>query len=200
MVKYLLFDLETTGLPLNFKAHYSYLENWPRIVQFSWCVCDHLGNHEEVKDYIIKPVNFTIPSVSSNIHGISQEKALTSGENLVEILEKFKDDMRVCDYLVAHNLDFDKNVLLSEFARLGDGNGISIVDKIQKICTKTESTIFCKLRPFRYGHWKWPKLSELYYILFSSPVDHNKTHNSKYDVEVLKACFFGLLNRGLITL
>lgn len=198
MVLYLLFDLETTGLPLVYNASYEYLENWPRIVQISWCVCDSIGIGNDIKDYIVKPIDFTIPPESSNIHGIYQHQAIQVGHIITNVLLDLKEDMKLCDYLVAHNLNFDKQVLLSELYRLSDVEGISLVKNLQGICTKEESTEFCKLRPFRYGTWKWPKLSELYYVLFSESIDSLKAHNSKYDVEILKKCFINMLNLGLL--
>jgi DNA polymerase III epsilon subunit-like protein len=199
MPQYLLFDLETTGLPLNFKLPYTYVENWPRIVQFSWCVADHTGKCGEIQDFIVKPDGFPIPPESSNIHGITHEIAVKDGIGLKEVLDRFMADAIKCDYLVAHNLQFDINVLCSEFHRMGDTLGGNRVFSIKGICTKDETTEWCKLRPFRYGAWKWPKLSELYYILFNEHIDPVKAHNSKYDVEILSRCFFNLLDKGLIS-
>lgn len=201
MVKYLLFDLETTGLPINYKASYTYLENWPRIVQISWVVCDHNGliDTPNIKDYIIKPVNFRIPEESTNIHRISQEDALKNGKDIKDVLSEFIIDISNCEYIVAHNLKFDKNILLSELCRLELSESIEEILNKKDICTLLETTDFCKLRPYRYGAWKWPKLSELYYILYNTTIDENKAHNSCYDVEILKLCFVRLLNKGLIS-
>ena len=41
---YLFFDTETTGLPKNWKAPITDLENWPRLVQLAWLVYDNIGN------------------------------------------------------------------------------------------------------------------------------------------------------------
>ena len=198
MVLFLLFDVETTGLPLVYNASYKQLENWPRIVQISWCICDSTGNGDDVKNYIIKPINFTIPQESSNIHGIYHQEAVQYGHNVADVLLELKKDMNVCEYLVAHNLNFDKQVLLSELYRLNDMDGISTVQNLKEVCTKEESTDFCKLRPYRYGTWKWPRLGELYYTLCGESIDPLKAHNSKYDVEILKKCFILMLNQGII--
>lgn len=58
---YLFFDTETTGLPRNWKAPATDLNNWPRMIQIAWILCDIDGNRIEVDDYIIKPENFRIP-------------------------------------------------------------------------------------------------------------------------------------------
>ena len=79
---YLFFDTETTGLPKNWKAPVTDLNNWPRMVQIGWILCDSEGNRMATSDFIIKPENFTIPYDASKIHGISTEKAIREGENL----------------------------------------------------------------------------------------------------------------------
>ncbi len=71
---YLFFDTETTGLPQNWKAPVTDLNNWPRMIQIAWILCDDKGNRIESDDFIIKPENFEIPKDASTIHGISTEK------------------------------------------------------------------------------------------------------------------------------
>jgi len=70
-IEYLVFDVETTGLPKNWKAPISKLSNWPRIVQIGWYSYDKQENLLESKSYIIKPDGFSIPESSKKIHGIS---------------------------------------------------------------------------------------------------------------------------------
>ena len=55
---YLFFDTETTGLPKNFKAPASDLDNWPRIVQIAWILSSQEKGRIESNDYIIKPEGY----------------------------------------------------------------------------------------------------------------------------------------------
>ena len=73
---YLFFDTETTGLPKNWKAPVTDLNNWPRLVQLAFLYYDNNGNKISGGDFIIKPEGFTIPADASRIHGISTEKAI----------------------------------------------------------------------------------------------------------------------------
>ncbi|KAF0237889.1 MAG: DNA polymerase III subunit [Prolixibacteraceae bacterium] len=41
---YLFFDTETTGLPKNWKAPVTDLNNWPRLVQLAYLLYDSDGN------------------------------------------------------------------------------------------------------------------------------------------------------------
>ena len=52
---YLFFDTETTGLPRNWKAPVTDLDNWPRMVQIAWILTDGEGEQLDIADYIIKP-------------------------------------------------------------------------------------------------------------------------------------------------
>lgn len=58
---YLFFDTETNGLPRNWKAPVSDLNNWPCMVQLAYMVFDEQRNEIHAADYIIKPEGFTIP-------------------------------------------------------------------------------------------------------------------------------------------
>ena len=54
---YLFFDTETTGLPKNWKAPVTDLENWPRMIQIAWILCDEAGNKLDTQVHIIKPIS-----------------------------------------------------------------------------------------------------------------------------------------------
>ena len=40
---YLFFDTETTGLPKKWKAPVTDLDNWPRMIQIGWTLCNKEG-------------------------------------------------------------------------------------------------------------------------------------------------------------
>ena len=67
---YLFFDTETTGLPKNWNAPITDLNNWPRLVQLAYLCYDNEGNELSRGDFIVKPEGFTIPRDASRIHGI----------------------------------------------------------------------------------------------------------------------------------
>ncbi|MDP2042871.1 MAG: 3'-5' exonuclease, partial [Algoriphagus sp.] len=68
---YLFFDTETTGLPKNYKAEITDLDNWPRLVQLAYLIYSPNGKLEVERNYILKPQNFKIPLEATNIHGIT---------------------------------------------------------------------------------------------------------------------------------
>ena len=80
---YLIFDTETTGLPQNYSAPISDLDNWPRVVQLAWQLHDQAGNYLSGGNYIIKPDGFTIPFNAEKVHGISTQRALDEGHDII---------------------------------------------------------------------------------------------------------------------
>jgi len=78
---FIIFDTETTGFPSRYGAPHTDIEAWDsaRLVQLAWQIHDELGELVEVKNFIVKPVGFTIPYNSEKIHGISTERAQREG-------------------------------------------------------------------------------------------------------------------------
>ena len=83
---FLIFDTETTGLPRNYNAPISDLDNWPRMVQIAWQLHDDSGALLHHDSIIIKPEGYTIPFNAVQIHGISNERANEEGLDLKTIV------------------------------------------------------------------------------------------------------------------
>ncbi|HET6991020.1 MAG TPA: 3'-5' exonuclease [Bacteroidia bacterium] len=182
---YLFFDTETTGLPGNWRAPVTDLNNWPRIIQIAWMLCDEQGNEIERFCNLIYPAGWKVPTDDFWIkHGYSQEKSEREGIAIGYALQKFIDALERSKYLVAHNMDFDQKVTSAEFIRAN----LKTIHRTQKICTKTSATDFCKI-PGPHGY-KWPSLEELHKKLFGTSVDG--AHDAFNDVVALKNCFFEL--------
>jgi len=190
---YLFFDTETTGLPRNWNAPVSDLNNWPRLVQIAWIFYKD-GKKVESKNYIIRPEGFFIPAETSNIHGITNERAQREGVALIMALSEFRNMVEQSDFLVAHNMSFDEKIIGAEFLRSGFSNIIAVK---KKICTKDESVNFCAI-PGVNGKdgFKWPKLSELHLKLFNT--DFADSHNAEADINATAKCFWELKRRGVI--
>ncbi len=187
----LFFDVETTGLPKNYKAHYSQVDNWPRIVQLSWLVSDLDGNVFKESDNIIK-VNFPIPLVVSRIHGITNEVAEAHGVPILQVLQNFLTDLTDVGRVVCHNVDFDSPILHSELVRAG------LPHPIQKksFCTMKNTTEYCRL-PGQYGNYKWPKLEELYRFCFGQELTN--AHNAMADVRATHKVFYHLVREKVFS-
>ena len=188
---YLFFDTETTGLPKNWRAPVSDLNNWPRMIQIAWILCNSDGSRIESNSFIIKPENFIIPYQASRVHGISTEKALNEGSDLKTVLTEFNELVEESDLLVAHNISFDEKIIGAEFIRKGINSSLN---RKRKLCTMQASTDFCRL-PGPYGY-KWPKLSELHHKLFGYVFD--EAHDASVDINATEKCFWEMRKKGLI--
>ncbi|MCH7412809.1 DNA polymerase III subunit alpha [Belliella sp. R4-6] len=189
---YIIFDTETTGLPRSYDAPMSADDNWPRLVQLAWQLHDAKGKLISNNNFIVKPEGFTIPYNAEKVHGISTERALKEGHDLVKVLEIFHKDVEKAKYLVGHNIGFDINVVGSEFLRKDVPMQLQ---KMEDLDTKDISTEFCALPGGRGGKFKWPTLTELHKKLFG--VGFEDAHDAAYDVAATAKCFFGLITQGV---
>ena len=188
---YLFFDTETTGLPIKWKAPVTDLKNWPRLVQLAWLVYDRNGHKISGGDYIIQPDGFSIPPDSARIHGITNDMARHEGIPLKSALQNFQFPIRDAEVLVAHNMNFDENVVGAEFLRMGMKNPLPAK---RKICTMMSTTNFCALKG-PYG-FKFPKLPELHYKLFKAGFE--EAHDAAVDIEATARCFWELKRLNII--
>lgn len=192
-MKYLFFDTETTGLPRNYNAPVADVANWPRIVQIAWMVYDD-ETETSLRDYIIKPVGFVIPTDASRIHGITTERAEREGHLLEEVLAEFTTAVDRADCVVAHNISFDEKIVGAELVRK---NMLNTLVAKKSICTKDVSTNFCAIpNQNGYNSFKWPRLSELHEKLFG--VAFVDSHTALADVQATAKCFFELKRRGVV--
>ena len=184
---YLVFDTETTGLPRDWNAPLSDLDNWPRVVQVAWQLHAADGSLVEACDFLVQPDGFNIPFGAEDIHGISTELARTEGLAAAEVMAKLRDALARAEFMVGHNLKFDLNALGAEFLRLGwDESWITkpVLD------TMTPQTAALVGIPGR-GGFKPAKLGELHAKLFGQAFA--EAHNATADVEATARCFWELV-------
>jgi len=191
---FIIFDTETTGLPINYNAPLSNFDNWPRLVQLAWQLHDELGNLLEVKNFIVKPEGFSIPFNAEKIHGISTERAQKQGMPLEHVIKEFLSDLEKAKYSVGHNIEFDINIVGCEMLRLGLNEKL-LTEKLS-IDTKNESTDFCAIPGGKGGKFKWPTLTELHEKLFGEVF--GEAHNASADVEATTRCFLELIRLEVI--
>lgn len=190
----LFFDTETTGLPKDRnKSPSEGPNNWPEPVSISWAVTDG-SKIIRAKSYLISPNGWQIPQDSIKIHGITQQMAEADGTRLQQVITEFIRDLLSVDIAIAHNLEFDKNVMTAA-ALYHCQNDVALKWPKYEFCTCESSRTICKLpmyRPTFLGAYKSPKLTELYAHAFKSAPPELFLHTSLGDVLVLIASFFKL--------
>ena len=192
-MKVLAFDTETTGLPENYNASVTDSSKWPYIIQLSFIVFD--TEEKEILDYSDRIIRLastiTIPPESTAIHQITRERSEREGISINEALAEFSEAVKLVDVIVAHNLSFDKKMLLVELNRQkmpncfirpnGNGNGVWV----KEYCTMQNTIDICKMpNPNKkYAEqYKWPRLNELHKHLFGN--EPKGTHNAIADVMI----------------
>lgn len=188
-MRILFVDVETDGLPIR----HNILEQpvWPHIVQAAWIVSDGNGKILRSASRIVKPVGFTIPADAVAVHGITTKIAREQGTEPQTVLHVLNREIERAGLVVAHNLDFDANVINAESKRFG--MPCCILSK-NGYCTMKNTKELTQLgfpdNPYP-NEWKWPKLEELYRHLFGH--DFDGAHDAGADVRACFDCFWELL-------
>nr|QBK86247.1 MAG: exonuclease [Marseillevirus LCMAC102] len=141
-VYHLILDVETDGIG-------TFQPPTQTLCEIGWIF---LKNGKEIERYtsLVKgasklnnfPHQFTIKNL--NEEGCTPKQALKRLQKIVG---------RYTPTVVAHNIDFDIGILKKA--------GLRGIDKLSRLCTLKRSIKYCKLPPFRYGHYKYPKMDEL---------------------------------------
>ncbi len=187
---YIVIDCETTGLPKNWRAPISDLDNWPRIVQVAWARYDKESRPLESRAFLVQPDGFTIPKEAQRVHRISTERAKAEGKPLAAALQEFANAVGKSEVVVAHNLRFDESVISAEYLRMKFDPPFG--DK-KRLCTMVGTTELCRI-PGQFGY-KWPSLSELHRFLFGT--GYEEAHDAGADVAACADCFLELRRRRI---
>ena len=152
MVKIMVFDTETTGLPdkkyssFNTQKEHersllsmsefkkkgnlwsTVIDNYPSIIQMAYILYDteNPGNSKIYNKHINIPETIKISAESQKIHGISHDKLKSmdpvSKAYIQDTLAEFMEDFKEADVIVGHNVDFDRRMVIAEILRSADKN------------------------------------------------------------------------------
>lgn len=190
--QFLVFDTETTGLPKNWGAPATDVNNWPRIIQLGFILFDEDGNDLIKFNELIKPDGWVMPTDKFWIeNGFTHQENMEKGIPIALALRALQDALKQAHYKVAHNIRFDNNIVLAEMYRLGMTHQLFQFKK--GICTMTRSTKLCNIPKSHGGGNKWPKLVELHKYLFNE--DFDGAHDAFADVSATKRCLLELIKR-----
>ena len=188
----IVLDTETSGLPafdsnremFNPKKYKCY--DTARVIELGYVVykkdIDNKWNVEKKESMLVCPDEYKIEN--EKIHGISHEEAVNSGKHIQHVFNNFKKDLDESKYIVGHNLKFDVNVLMAEAYRYENGALIKMIKSKKHLCTMM-------MGMKKYDLKKYPKLCELYDMLFHKKFD-KEPHRALNDAEACGECFHKL--------
>lgn len=175
---YLIFDTETNGKPQDNGAAMTDLDKWPRITELGWQLYDANEQLIHEASHLIYPDNWTIPlDKFFTDNGMNDARSYQFGVPIRQVLDEFHGIVNQAKYMVAHNMQFDQNVLGSECLRYG----VKFANRPIKVCTMTQQAA----RPGR-----WPSLTDLHKYLFIE--GFGGAHNALADVKACARIFFEL--------
>ena len=97
------------------------------------------------------------------------------------------------DAIVAHNMSFDRSIMLTALHRLGGKP--DRMEGRRLICTKEATTEILQL-PGKYGKYKWPTLAEAYRHYTGLEIEG--AHDALVDAEACLAVFRALVEEGSV--
>jgi len=189
-MRVLIFDTETTGLPL--WSSPSEDPGQPHLCQFTAAgFDDQTGDEYEYVDMIVKPDGWIIPPDMTRLHGISQERALAEGVPEIDAARAFYRMARAADRVSGFSVDFDIRILRIAMKRAGIPDdaleAFSGMVKEKKHDVKRQCTPVCKIPPShkmmaagRKTGFKEPTLIEAVKIILGE--DFPDAHDARADV------------------
>lgn len=190
MTKYLFYDTETTGFYHGKKAPDH--ADQPYLVQIAGALVNESERVLGSFNFVIEPFGFSIPVNVAEIHGITDAIASEYGLPLEFAVDTFRRYLDIADVLVAHNIEFDNNIMGTASVR----SKIKLPVRANQFCTMKSATDICKIPSKRGGGYKWPKLIEAYQILVD-PKGFEGAHDAMVDVQACVEVFFALKRRGV---
>lgn len=191
----LTYDTETTGLHYGFKTKSLTDPSHPHLVQLSALVVDtELKRVVQSMNLIVHPEAWEIPPETTAIHGITTEFATQWGlaeKSVLDIfLELWSGGEAYPLERVAHNAQFDKNVIATTIARYyGEGDLLDTWLAGRDFCTMQSAKPIVQARN-KKGALKFPNLIETHEHFFNEGID--RAHTANADVVATMNIYFAL--------
>jgi DNA polymerase III epsilon subunit-like protein len=174
-------DIETTDKPPTAAPVASGDETWPCILQTALLLTNAAG---EVEQFVHKlcepPANTFVHPAAAKLHGIDIKQARVFGMPEKTVLRDFHDFSNKVEFVIGHNILFEKNVILNRAKLLKIPRDRLLREKLRWRCTMQESAQAVNLRRDD-GTRKWPTLDEACEALLGEPPRTGK-HSAWEDV------------------
>jgi DNA polymerase III epsilon subunit-like protein len=181
-------DTETTGI---IPRDFTHLDQCPYMLQLGSVTYDTTTNDvvKTINEIIKIRDDIQIPPEVSSINHITRERCLAEGVDIKDVLNEFNEQLDMSDIIVAHNLEFDINILNYEYMRNDITFNYISKPKEQSYCTMVHGTPLCRITKSnsKGKYYKWPKLEELHYHLFGKSLQN--MHDAYNDLIICLRCY-----------
>ena len=205
ITRVLVFDTETNGLlpkrdPV---TKLPLINEYPYILQLSFIVYNLKTREIEqtFNNYIKVNEDVNINEKITEITGITKEMCEKKGIPTVNALYEFYHAYMSCDRIIAHNLNFDKNMIELEILRNHNtmrtipdcaflfNEMFNSTNNIDTYCSMQKTRNFCKIMiNGKYGPYtKAPRLCELHQKLFGFVPEN--LHDAMVDTMTCLKCY-----------
>jgi DNA polymerase III epsilon subunit-like protein len=177
----LVLDTETTGFPKGPRNQPEITSNYDnaRMIELAYQVYSSRGELKHQISRVIRPDGFIIKN--TKIHGIKHGDAKKNGSPVAEVLREFSRYLESVGVVVAHNIDFDISIILSELHRLKENSAIESLKSKTLVCTMKQGAA-------RFQCGRRIKLTKLYEKLFGK--EFLQEHRALSDVTHCAECYW----------
>ncbi len=169
---FMVIDCETTGLIPEGTDFYD--DNMPELIQISWIITD--GKKIRYKDSsCISNIKSTIGQEVVDLTGVDNNLCNKIGRPIEVVLGLLEHDLKIVKHVVGYNLDFDLNILKSEYFKIG--KSVPFIGH-----TEIDLMLIAQRRSNEISGYvvdSYLKLSKMLEIFFVNPVEG--MHNSFID-------------------
>lgn len=193
----LFFDTETTGVKTKWTPDFK-----PALVQLGAILQDLDTKRVLAEINLVNCEVGEIPEAASDVHGITTEMAKTIGIQAVLIDEVFARLMKKADIVVAHNINYDLDVVEDNMPRTQ-----SVVGTVPTFDTMASSLYIVKApltaKQVYYftskglppdAPYKSPNLIETHQHFYGKPFEG--AHDAMADIRACRDIFFTLIEQG----
>ena len=194
----IVYDTETTGLHYGFKNRTVADSSHPRLVQLSALIVDTEARRvAQSMNLVVCPNGWQIPPEATAVHGITQDYAERWGQDEKAVLDIFLNMWAGGEAVplerVAHNAQFDKNIIATAIGRYyGEGDLLDTWMATRDFCTMLTAKPIVQARTVK-GALKYPSLVETHKHFFGE--DFDRAHTANADVVATMNVYFALLEQ-----
>ena len=191
----LLYDTETTGFLVN--EAYDHVRQ-PHIVQIAALLVDsETRKTVQQLSVIAKPDGWIIPESAIKVHGITMERAAKEGISEKALLNRFTRIWHEADFRVAHNEQFDAQILrVAQMRFKYSEENLELWRTFDSECTQLWATPILQLSPTEnmiragFNKYKSPKLIEAHLLLLGH--EFKNPHDALADTVACRNIYFAL--------